>query len=313
MFFFVVRRLLAGAVLILVVSFLSFVLLNLNTDSIAQGALGENATQAQVDAKIIQLGLDQPILTRYTTWLGAAFSGDFGQSWFTSESVWGSISNRLPVTLSLVIGVMIVSSLVAFAVGSIAAIRRGNIDRFVQVITVVGYGLPGFLVALFVVTIFAIQLGWFPATGYVKPGDSLSGWLLTIILPIAALSVTTIASVTQQVRSAVGTTLRQEYVRTLRSRGLSEPRILIKHVLRNAAAPALTVLALQFVGLLGGSVVVESIFALPGIGSMAVQYTARGDIPVVMGLVVTTVIIVVVVNLVIDLAIGWLSPKARIA
>jgi len=313
MFFFVVRRLLAGAVLILVVSFLSFVLLNLNTDSIAQGTLGENATQAQVDAKIIQLGLDQPILTRYTTWLGAAFSGDFGQSWFTSESVWGSISNRLPVTLSLVIGVMIVSSLVAFAVGSIAAIRRGNIDRFVQVITVVGYGLPGFLVALFVVTIFAIQLGWFPATGYVKPGDSLSGWLLTIILPIAALSVTTIASVTQQVRSAVGTTLRQEYVRTLRSRGLSEPRILIKHVLRNAAAPALTVLALQFVGLLGGSVVVESIFALPGIGSMAVQYTARGDIPVVMGLVVTTVIIVVVVNLVIDLAIGWLSPKARIA
>jgi len=160
--------------------------------------------------------------------------------------------------------------------------------------------------------LFSIQLGWFPATGYVEPQVSLGGWLSTIALPIIALSVNTIAGVTQQVRSAVAETLQKDFVRTLRSRGLPERTIIVKHVLRNAATPALTVLALQFVGLLGGSVVVESIFALPGLGSMAIRYTERGDVPVIMGLIVLTVIIVVVVNLLVDLAIGWLNPKARV-
>lgn len=311
MLVFVIKRVLSSLALIVGVSLVGYVLLAWGSGDAAQNMLGHNATQAQIDAKNLELGLDQPVLVRYAYWLGAAARGDFGRSWFTGENVIQSLAVRLPVTLSLVGGVMVFAALVAFTLGSVAAIRRGGIDRFVQVFSALGFGLPGFLVALLLVTVFSIQLGWFPATGYVEPSQSLSGWLMTIALPIMALSINTIAGVTQQVRSAVAETLEYDYIRTLRSRGLPERVVILKHVLRNASTPALTVLALQFVGLLGGSVVVENIFALPGLGSMAVRYTERGDIPVIMGLIVLTVIIVVVVNLLVDLAIGWLNPKAR--
>lgn len=312
MLVFVTKRILSSLLLVLGVSFVGFVLLAWGSGDAAQNMLGHNATQAQIDAKNLELGLDQPVLTRYVYWLGAASKGDFGQSWFTGENVIQSLATRLPVTLSLVGGVMIFASLIAFTLGSLAAIRRGGVDRFVQIFSALGFGLPGFLVALLLVTVFSIGLGWFPATGYVEPQRSLSGWLMTIALPIIALSINTIAGVTQQVRSAVAETLEYDYIRTLRSRGLPEGVVILQHVLRNAATPALTVLALQFVGLLGGSVVIENIFALPGLGSMAVRYTERGDIPVIMGLIVLTVVIVVIVNLLVDLAVGWLNPKARL-
>lgn len=310
---FLIKRIASSALLILAVSFVGFTLLSLAAGDTAQNMLGQNATQQQIDAKNVELGLDQPMLIRYGQWLSSAVRGDLGRSWFTSENVFDSLGTRLPVTLSLVIGVMILASILSFALGSLAAIRRGAIDRFVQVFSIVGYGLPGFLVALFLVTLFAVQLGWFPATGYTMPQRSIPGWLVSITLPVAALSITTIAGVTQQVRSEVAEVLERDYIRTLRSRGLPERVVILKHVLRNAASPALTVLALQFVGLLGGSVVVESVFALPGLGTMAVRYTERGDVPVVMGLIVLTVAIVVIINLIVDLAIGWLNPKSRTA
>lgn len=310
---FLARRLATGIVLMLAASLLTFTALSLSPESIAQSILGQNATQEQIEARMIALGLDRPLLMRYLDWLGSALAGDFGQSWFTSESVWGSLANRLPVTLSVVTGVILLSALLAFTLGTAAAVRRGPIDRGIQMATVIGYGLPGFLLALVLATVFGIQLGWFPAVGYIAPRDSIVGWLSTITLPIIALCVATVASVTQQVRSAVGAELRRDYVRTLRSRGIPERAILLRHVLRNAAVPGLTVLALEFVGLLGGAVVVENIFALPGIGAMAVQYIPRGDVPVIMGLVVATVGIVVIVNTAIDIVIAWLNPKTRLA
>lgn len=308
---FLLRRLAAGLLLLLATSALAFVLLNGRPEAIARGILGQEASNEQVAAKVVELGLDQPLVTRYLDWLVSALQGDLGRSWFSSETVTQSISSRLPVTLSVVLGVVLLSALAAFAAGTLAAVKRGSADRIVQIVTITGYGLPGFLVGLFAVTLFAVQLGWFPATGYIRLSDSPAGWLATIALPVLALCVATTANVTQQVRSAVAATLNQEFIRTLRSRGISENRILVRHVLRNAATPALTVLSLEFVGLLGGAVVIESIFALPGIGAMAVQYTARGDIPVVMGLVTVTVVLVVVVNMLLDLAVGWLNPRAR--
>lgn len=310
---FLLKRIGAGAALLLAATAVAFFLLGARPESIARSILGQTASQEQVAQRVVALGLDRPLPVRYLDWLGSALSGDFGRSWFTSESVIGSLSTRLPVTLSVVTGVILVSAVVAFALGTLGAVRRGGIDSSVQVATVLGYGLPGFLVALVLVTVFGVQLGWFPALGYITPAESVGGWLSTITLPIIALSIATIASVTQQVRSAVGAELRKEYVRTLRSRGVSERRILLRYVLRGAAAPGLTVLALEFVGLLGGAVVVESVFALPGVGAMAVQYVPRGDIPVIMGLVVVTVGIVVVVNTAIDLLVAWLNPRARTA
>ncbi|MGE3812371.1 MAG: ABC transporter permease [Candidatus Nanopelagicales bacterium] len=309
---FIIRRVLAGLVLLLAVSFLSFTLLNIAAGDVASQILGQNATQAQVDAKTIELGLDRNVIVRYFDWLLHAVQGDFGRSWYTTESVTQAIVNRLPVTISLVTLVMIVTTVVSFVIGAVAAIKRGTIDRVLQISTVIGNALPSFLVALVLVTLFAIQIKIFPATGYVPITESVGGWLWALVLPVIALSIQAIAGTAQQVRSSVIATLRQDYVRTLRSRGIPERRVLTRHVLRNASASPMTVLSLQFVSLLSGAVVVETIFALPGLGQMAVTYTARGDVPVVMGLVVYTVAIVVIVNLLVDIAVGWLNPKARV-
>ncbi|RZI95122.1 MAG: ABC transporter permease, partial [Microbacterium sp.] len=185
--------------------------------------------------------------------------------------------------------------------------------RTVQVVSVLGFAIPGFLIAILLVNVFALGLAWFRPTGYVPFSTSVTGWLGTVTLPIIALSVGAIAVIAVQVRGSVLDTMRQDWVRTLRSRGLSETRILYKHVLRNAGGPALAVLGVQFVSLLGGAVIVETVFAIPGLGQIAVSATAQGDIPLVMGLVVATAGIVVVVNLVIDIAHGFLNPKVRVS
>jgi peptide/nickel transport system permease protein len=222
------------------------------------------------------------------------------------------VSGRLGVTLSLVIISVAISALLATAVGVWAAYRGGWVDRTLQVVSLVGAAVPNYLIALGLVVLFAINLAIFAPTGYTRPGDSLSGWAMTITLPVAALTIGAVAGVAQQVRGSMIDSLRQDYVRTLRSRGLPERRIVLRHALRNAGGPALSVLALLFVGLLGGAVVIEQVFALPGLGSLSVSSTTNGDIPVIMGVVVVVAIIVLVVNLVIDIAQGWLNPKARL-
>ncbi|MEV1003881.1 ABC transporter permease [Nonomuraea sp. NPDC050202] len=310
---FVVRRIAAGALLVLVISFLSYTLLSIPDLDVGRQLLGQSASQDLVDAKNAALGLDRPVLVQYLDWLAHAVRGDLGTSWFTSEDVVRAIANRLPVTISLMAGVTLVTAVASFLLGVWAGVRRGAVDRFVQVFSVLGYALPNFLVTLVIVLVFAVRLRWFPAIGYVGIGESLTGWLSTVLLPVLSLSVGSVAGVAQQVRSSVIEVLRQDYVRTLRARGLPPSRIVLKHVLRNASAPALAVLGMQFVGLLGGAVLVEQIFGLPGIGSMTVTYTTRGDIPIIMALVMLTVIGVIAVNLVVDILIGWLNPKARIA
>ncbi|MDN3260852.1 ABC transporter permease [Streptomyces sp. CSDS2] len=308
---FIARRIAAGAVLLVVISFLSYLLLSVPGTDIGRQLLGQGADQAAVDAKNAALGLDRPVLGQYADWLAHAVRGDLGTSWFTSEDVGQAVASRLPVTASLMLGVTLVTTVVSFLLGVWAAVRRGAVDRFVQVLGVVGYALPGFLVTLVIVLVFAVRLNLFPAIGYIPFTESPGGWLSTITLPVLSLSLASVAGVSQQVRGAVIDVLRQDYVRTLRARGLPARRIVFRHVLRNASAPALSVLGMQFVGLLGGAVIVEQIFGLPGIGSMTVLYTTRGDIPVIMALVMLTVIGVVLVNLLVDILIGWLNPKAR--
>ncbi|MFJ6513370.1 ABC transporter permease [Streptomyces sp. NPDC091406] len=310
---FIARRIAAGALLLLVISLLSYLLLSIPDLDVGRQLLGQGADQAAVDAKNASLGLDRPVLVQYADWLAHAVRGDLGTSWFTSEDVATTVSSRLPVTASLMVGVTLVATVVSFLLGVWAGVRRGAVDRFVQVLGVVGYALPGFLVTLVIVLVFAVNLNWFPAIGYTPFAASPSGWLSTITLPVLSLSVASVAGVSQQVRGAVIDVLRQDYVRTLRARGLPMSRIVFRHVLRNASAPALSVLGMQFVGLLGGAVLVEQIFGLPGIGSMTVTYTTRGDVPVIMALVMLTVVGVVLINLLVDVMIGWLNPKARVA
>lgn len=308
---YVIRRILTGALLLLVISFLTYMLLSIPDQDVGRSLLGLNAADELVAAKNQSLGLDQPAIVQYGAWLKGALTGDLGSSWFTSAPVGPLLAARLPVTLSLVLGVTLVTTLASFALGIWAGVRGGVVDKFVQAFAVFGYALPGFLVTLFLVIIFAVKLGWFPAIGYIRPTQSVLGWLSTITLPVIALSISAVAGTAQQVRSAVIDVMGQDYVRTLRTRKLSARRILWRHVLRNAAPPSITVIGLQFVGLLGGAVIVEYIFGLPGIGDLTVQYTVKGDIPVIMGLLMLTVIGVVLVNLAVDLIIGVLNPKVR--
>jgi peptide/nickel transport system permease protein len=309
---FVLRRLAAGVVLVAVLSTVTFFLLFLSGGNIARRILGQQATEDTVVQKQHELGLDRPVLSRFTDWLSHALRGDLGASWFTGEKVTSAITSRLAVTLSLVIGATVVTAVVAVVLGVVAARRRGWADRLVQILSVLGFAIPGFLLALGLVAVFAIKLQWFQPTGYVQFGESPTRWLSSIALPVIALSIGGIAGVAAQVRGSMIDALRQDYVRTLRSRGLPEGRVVYRHVLRNAAGPALSVLAVQFVGLLGGAVIVEQIFAIPGLGQIAVGATGQGDIPLVMGLVLATAVIVVVLNILVDLLQGWLNPKVRV-
>jgi peptide/nickel transport system permease protein len=181
-----------------------------------------------------------------------------------------------------------------------------------QVISVVGFSLPNFWLALVLILTFAINRSWFPATGYVPFFDDPVDWARSLALPITALAVSATASASQQIRGAVRDVIELDFVRTLESRGISRRSILFRHVLRNAAPPALTVLSLQFIGLLGGSVVVEQVFGLRGLGTLTVQSAIDGDVPVLMAIVVTSVVLVVLVNLIIDVTNGWINPKARL-
>jgi peptide/nickel transport system permease protein len=309
---FVLRRLLAGVVLLFVISVLAFSLLYLDSANVARRILGQTATPELVQQKTKELGLDRPLVTQFGDWLVHAITGDFGRSWFNGQLVSVSLSGRLAVTLSLVIGTTLVTAILSVILGVLAARRRGWVDAVVQFISVLGFAIPGFLIALYLVLIFAINLHMFKATGYVPITTSLPGWLSSVTLPIAALSVGAIAAVTQQIRGSMIDAMSRDYVRTLRSRGLGVGSVVYKHVLRNAAGPALAVLAVQFIGLLGGAVIAEQIFALPGLGQLIVQSGLQGDIPVMMGVVVAVAVIVIIVNLLIDLAQAALNPKVRL-
>jgi len=310
---FILRRILSGVVMILVITVLAFMLLYLGSGNIARTIVGQNATQEVVAKKAAELGLDRPLFVQFWDWATSAITGDLGRSYFNGQLVSVQLASRLSVTLSIVIGAILVTAIFSVILGILAARRGGGVDSTVQFFSIIGFAIPGFLIALYLVLIFAINLHWFKATGYIPITTSFTGWLSSVTLPIIALAIGGIATITQQVRGSVIDGLSRDYVRTLRSRGLSSNRVVYKHVLRNAGGPALALLAVSFVGMVGGAVIVEQIFALPGIGSLTVTAASSGDIPVVMGLVIVYALIAIVVNLLIDLAQAALNPKVRLS
>lgn len=284
-----------------------------NSENVTRNILGDEASLAQLAAKKVELGLDNPLLLQYGQWLLNAVQGDLGKSWFNAESVGYLLLSRIPVTLSIAVGTVVASTLISLIMGVAAAVYRGWLDRVLQVISVVGLVFPGFWLALVMVVKISIEWGLVPATGYIAFAQSPFGWMQSLLLPVFSLAIGAVAGLSQQVRSATIAVLEMDFVRTLRSRGLSETSVLFRHVLRNAAPPTLTVLSLNFIGLMSGAVMIEQVFALPGLGSIAVEATGVGDIPIVVGAVVISVVIVVIVNLVIDLINGWLNPKVRLS
>jgi peptide/nickel transport system permease protein len=310
---FVLKRVGAGILLLFGVSTVTFALIYAGGADIAAQLVGDDGDRAAVAAKAAELGLDQPLVVQYWRWLTHAVTGDLGESWYTSQPVLPTLFDRLAVTLSIVVVALVVVTLASVTIGIVAAVRRGWVDRMLQTTSVIGLAIPNFWAALILVMTFAIALRWFPATGYVPFGESPNLWAASVVLPVVALCLAPISATAQQVRSAVMGVLEQDYVRTLRARGLSRRRVLWGHVLRNAAPPGLTVLSLQFIGMVGGAVIIERIFAINGMGSLAVDATLKSDIPVVVGVMVLMTVVVVLVNLVIDIVNGLINPKAAVS
>lgn len=312
MFFFVLRRFAAGLVLVFVVATITFAAMRLTASNPAVAIIGESGTQEQIQKLTHQLGLDQSWLQQYWNWLSHAVRLDFGTSWYSADTVMSTLAIRLPVTMGFVTIGLVISASLALLLGVLAAVRGGVIDRIVQVLGIIGFGVPAYLIGMFLAIELAINRSIFPATGIVLWSESPAGYIRHLTLPAIAIAVGAMASTAQQVRGAMIDQLDSDYVRTLRSRGITERQIIFKHALRNGAPAALTNIGIQFIAMLGGGVVIESIFNLPGIGSMATIGAQRGDQPVVLGVVVIMVLAVVIVNTIIDIAYGLLNPKVRV-
>ncbi|WP_062385544.1 ABC transporter permease [Demequina iriomotensis] len=310
---FVSRRLATGVGLIATLAVLTFFFLQFGVSDVAQRIAGQQAGPDAVAVVEERIGVDRPVQVQFADWAGSALTGDLGRSWFSGQEVTEAVMSRMAVTVSLAVGSVVLTALLGITLGALAATRRGWSDRGVQFLAVLGQAIPGFLMAMALVLVFAINLDWFPATGYTRPSESVPGWLLSITLPVVALTIGSIGGVAQQVRGSMIDAFERDYVRTLRSRGLPRRSVVLQHVLRNAAGPALTVLGLQFVILLGGAVIVETLFSIPGLGPLALTSTSQGDIPVVMGIVIVTGVVVVLVNTLVDVVQAWVNPKVRLS
>jgi peptide/nickel transport system permease protein len=305
------RWLVNSIMLLLVVSGLTFVLVSLAPGDAARTILGQRGTQEQYLALREQLGLDQPLPVRYWDWLRGVLRGDMGESMFSHDPVSRLVADRIGVTIWLVVGALLVIAVVGVALGMASARLKGAIGRCLDALSMVGVSIPNFWFGLVLVTLLSVKLRLFPVTGYVYPAESVSGWLRSLALPVVTLAIGGIAVIAKQARDAISTQLDQEYVLALRGQGISERSIVYRHVLKNAAVPLTTVLGLMLIGLFSGTVLVESIFALPGLGGLVVGATTQHDIPVVEGVALVFALMVVTTNLVVDLLYHVVNPRIR--
>lgn len=306
------RRLLSVIPILIIVSVLVFSLGQLIPGDPAVTLAGEQASAELIETIRQQLGLDRPLWEQYGQWLANALRGDLGVSIQTSQSVTGEVLSSLPKTLFLVFSSLLVAVVVGGTLGASAAVRpHGAIDRVVTSLAGFFVAVPSFVIALVLVAVFSIGLGLLPATGFRLPSDGMGEAVRFVVLPALALGFGSAGEFAFQVRSAVRASLESEYTLALQSRQVSRLRIIFKHGLRNAAIPLTTVLALIFNHILGAAVVVEIIFAIPGIGALAVSAVTNSDLPMIQGVVIVFAVLTLLANLTCDLLYGVLDPRIR--
>lgn len=309
---FILQRLAAGLALLATVATGTFFLAHLAIDDPTDSLLGASATPEQQAALAARLGTDRPLPVQFADWVVHALTGNLGNSWVNEQPVATQIARRVPVTASVVSVAMALTALFGTLIGLAAGLRPGSrFDRMLRGVTVVLFALPGFWLSLVLISLFAVRLRWLPAVGYVSLTTDPLGWLRSITLPAVSLALGTTVIVAEQLRNQVIAVAQRDFVRTLRARGLPPGRVRL-HILRNAAPAALTMLAVLFASLLGGAVVIELIFNLPGLGQLTLASSQNGDIPVLLGVTVVSVVFVVAVYLVLDIVLGWLNPKVRL-
>jgi peptide/nickel transport system permease protein len=274
---------------------------------------GENATSEEVAETRERLGLEDSLLTQYGRWLSGAVTGDLGQSLFSGQEVSEALAQRLPATLSLTAGALVVAVLVGVPSGVAAAANRGRAaDRVLSVLAAAGVAMPNYFLGMLLILVFAIWNDVLPAASYVALEHDPLLWLRHLVLPSLTLGIMTGAVLMRQLRSSLIGVLQQDYIETARAKGLRSRVVVFKHALKNAAIPVVTVLGTQVAFLLGGSVIVEQVFGISGIGQLMVGAVLQRDLPVIQGVVVLTTGIVLACNLVIDVAYGYLNPRVRV-
>jgi peptide/nickel transport system permease protein len=302
---FFLRRFAVAVLVALTVLTLAFLLTRLSGD-LAISIAGPNATAADVETIRRVYGLDRPLWVQYFDWLGRAVQGDFGQSYFFRDRVANLIASRMPVTITLGLVGLVIALVVSLPLGILAAVREGTwVDRAVGLVAMIGQAMPSFWLGLVLMIVFGLQLGWLPISGV----ETWQGY----ILPGVVLAFSAIPSLTRLTRSGMIEALSSDYIRTARAKGLSRLSILVKHGFRNAAIPVVSIAAVQLGFMLGGSVVIETVFALHGVGFLAWESISKNDFPVVQAVVLILALIYIALTLLADLLNAVLDPRLRTA
>ncbi len=309
---FILRRLLATIPVMLVVAVFVFLMLRLTPGDPAAIIAGDNANAAQVADIRAKLGLDEPIVTQFFIWMGKILRGDFGESFFFKKTVAELISDRVEATLSLSFFTIVLAILVAVPLGVLAAAKHGSwIDRVVMGFSVLGFSVPVFVIGYLLIYVFAIELNWLPVQGYQRFAQGVGGWFQRLILPSLTLGVVYVALIARMTRTSMLEVLSEDYVRTARAKGQIERRVLFRHALRNAAVPIVTVIGLGIALLIGGVVVTESVYTIPGLGRLTVDAVLARDFPVIQAVILLFSFVYVVVNLMVDITYTLLDPRIR--
>ncbi len=312
MFSFIARRLLATIPVLGIVALVVFGILHFSPGDPAALIAGDQATPQQVAAMRAKLGLDQPLWEQFGAWLWSVLHGDLGISIFSNQPVTRLIGQRLEPTIALTISTTIVTVLLAVPIGVVAAWRAGTwIDRTVMSFAVLGFSFPVFVVGYLLIYLVAMTLGWLPIQGYRSLSDGFGPFLVHLILPSLALGISFMALIARITRTSVLEVLNQDYIRTARSKGLAMWQVLLFHALPNAAVPIVTVIGVGIAVLIGGVVVTESVFAIPGLGRLVVDSILSRDYPVIQGVLLIFAGVYVGINLLIDLLYVALDPRIR--
>ncbi|MFT4219559.1 MAG: ABC transporter permease [Microbacterium sp.] len=305
------RRLVLSVPLVVVVSFLTFALVSLTPGDAVYTILGARATPEQVAQLRAELGLDQPLIVQYANWIRGAVLGDLGHSLLTGQPVTQAISQRLAPTLALIVGAIIVIAMIGVGLGLIAATRGGAVARAIDLLGFAGLAIPGFVLALYLIPFFAVQLRLVPVSGYVPFEGSPQLWFASLVLPVIAVSFGSVGLVAKQTRAAMDDVLSREFISMMIANGYRSRSIVYRHALKTAALPVVALLGVVTVGLLSASVLVESVFAFPGLGGLAVQASSQSDLTLVVGVTVAFTLIVVIINVLVDLTYVLLNSKIR--
>ena len=307
-----IGRLSAAIPLMFLVATLVFFLAQANSVDPAGSILGLDASEETIAAKRAELGVDRPLVNQYGDWLGNAVRGDLGTNWFSGEEITTELKSRMPVTIALAFGGLLIAVVVGGLIGVVAGVFAGRWpDRVITVASSLGIAMPSFWIALVLAYYFAVKLGWFPAVWPPGGPDGFADWINSLFLPSVALGVASSAAIARQSRSAMIGVLQRDFVRTGLAKGLPIRRVVTRHAIRNASIPVVTLIGFQVSALLGGSLFVELIFNIPGLGTYGVDAIFRGNVPALLGFVMVIAFVVVLVNIALDLSYAWINPKVR--